>query len=420
MLPPMVKKIAALIFIYLCTAVAWVILGGTIEMRTRSSQAALTGRVASTWGSAQEQSPPAAVYQYPVTRTETTRTNEGRTVTRSYEETVTAALPLTASAIDVALNLEHRQKGLLWYATYRVEFAGVYTFTNDTGKDRTVDFSLPFPAEKAIYDGLQAQVEGQAWPYQTANSAATVRGLVPAGQSARFKVFYRSQGLGTWKYSFGKEIATIRNFRLTLKTNFPDIDFPDNSLSPSGKREIPGGWELTWAYQSLISGYQIAMTLPEKLQPGPLAGQISFFAPVSLLFFFFVMLIITTLRGIDLHPMNYFFLAAAFFAFHLLLAYLVDHISIHWSFAISSLVSLFLVISYLRIVAGPRFALVEAGGAQLLYLVLFSYAFFFKGFTGLTVTIGSIATLFVLMQVTARVRWSEAGKPPRESGDVLR
>jgi hypothetical protein len=84
------------------------------------------------------------------------------------------------------------------------------------------------------------------------------------------------------------------------------------------------------------------MVMPEKLQPGPLAGKISFFCPVSLFFFFFLLLIITTMRGIELHPMNYFFLAAAFFSFHLLLAYLVDHVSIHLAFVISSLVSIFL------------------------------------------------------------------------------
>ena len=147
--------------------------------------------------------------------------------------------------------------------------------------------------------------------------------------------------------------------------------------------------------------------MPEKLQPGPLAGRISYFAPVSLLFFFFLMFIITALRGIELHPMNYFFLACAFFAFHLLLAYLVDHISIHTAFVICSVVSLALVISYLRLVVGIRFAAVEAGVAQLIYLVLFSYAFFFKGFSGLAVTIGSILTLFVVMQLTGRIRWSE-------------
>jgi hypothetical protein len=66
-----------------------------------------------------------------------------------------------------------------------------------------------------------------------------------------------------------------------------------------------------------------------------------------------------------------------------------------------------LVISYLRLVVGIRFAAVEAGLAQLIYLVLFSYAFFFKGFSGLAITIGSIITLFVVMQLTGRIRWSE-------------
>jgi len=101
------------------------------------------------------------------------------------------------------------------------------------------------------------------------------------------------------------------------------------------------------------------------------------------------------------------FLAAAFFAFHLLLAYLVDHISIHLAMVIASLVSIALVVSYLRLVVGARFATVEAGGAQLIYLVLFSYAFFWKGFTGLSITIISVVTLFAVMQATGRIRWSE-------------
>jgi inner membrane protein involved in colicin E2 resistance len=192
-----------------------------------------------------------------------------------------------------------------------------------------------------------------------------------------------------------------------MTTNFKDIDFPDNTLSPSQKNETDTGYDLKWSYTSLLSGYQIAMVMPEKLQPGPLAGRISFFAPVSLFFFFFLMLIITTMRGIDLHPMNYFFLAAAFFSFHLLLAYLVDHVSIHASFAISSAVSVFLVVSYLRLVVGTRFASREAALAQFIYLVMFSYAFFLKGFTGLAITIGSVLTLFVVMQVTGRIRWTE-------------
>ena len=49
----------------------------------------------------------------------------------------------------------------------------------------------------------------------------------------------------------------------------------------------------------------------------------------------------------------------------------------------------------------------QAVAAQAVYLIAFSYAFFFEGYTGLAVTIGAVITLFVLMQMTARVRWSE-------------
>jgi hypothetical protein len=156
-----------------------------------------------------------------------------------------------------------------------------------------------------------------------------------------------------------------------------------------------------------VSGVTIAIEMPEKLQPGPLASQVALFAPVSLFFFIVVLLTIGVITRVELHPMHFFFLSAAFFAFHLLFAYLGDQVSIHAAFVISAATSLALAISYLRVVFGARFAFFAAGTAQLVYLVLFSYAFFFKGLTGLAITIGAIATLFVLMQATARMKWDE-------------
>jgi hypothetical protein len=72
----------------------------------------------------------------------------------------------------------------------------------------------------------------------------------------------------------------------------------------------------------------------------------------------------------------------------------------------------------LRLVVDFRFAVVDAGLTQLIYLVLFSYPFFFEGFTGLAVTIGAILTLFVVMQMTGRIRWEERFSAPflRNSG----
>jgi inner membrane protein involved in colicin E2 resistance len=398
-----IKRIAALSFIFVCTSVAWLILGATIFARTDSPQSSeLKSRVAASWGTAQEQSPPTASYQREIVST--VETDKG---TKEVKSSQTVPLSIDSSTIDVTLDLAHRQKGLLWYSTYAVNYRGDYTFTNSSGQDQDVTFQLKFPASQAIYDGLMMSVDDRSLAAQSANNSATGTAHIAAGKTVVLHTGYRSQGLDTWNYHFGDGISQVRDFTLNMHTNFKDVDFPENTISPTIKNETPTGWNLTWSYKNLVAGYDIGMAMPEKLQPGPLAGQISYFAPVSLFFFFFLIFIITTLRGIDLHPMNYFFFAAAFFSFHLLLAYLVDHISIHLAFVICSLVSTFLVVSYARLVVGMRFAAVEAGLAQLIYLVLFSYAFFFKGFTGLAITIGSIVTLFVVMQITGRIRWQE-------------
>jgi hypothetical protein len=397
----MTKRLLAIGFIFACASLAWIFLGGTIFARTDASRSQLDGKVRSTWGAPQEQKPPAFSYTVHIPA-------EGKSPARDQDYPV----PIDSTTAAVKIDLEHRLKGLLYYSTYQVHFTGTYTLQNRTDTDQVVTAQWPFPAEKAVYDDLLFSASGQSLIAATEGNKATVSFHVPPRETASFEVRYGSQGLDSWRYNFGENVAQVRNFKLALITNFAAVDFPDNSLPPVEKHREGPGWDLNWTYRNLVSGYQIAITMPEALQPGPLAGQISMFAPVSLFFFFFILLAVTTLQRIDLHPVNYFFLAAAFFAFHLLLAYLVDHVSIHVAFVASSIVSVALVTSYLRLAVGPSFAFREAAIAQLFYLVLFSYAFFFKGYTGLAITIGSILTLFVLMQATGRVRWSDRLSDP--------
>jgi hypothetical protein len=402
----MLKRIAAILFIFLCTAVAWAVLGSTIFFRTYSSNSELRGRVASTWGTPQEQSSPTATYVDSVPKPVTAVEN-GKEVTRVLQQQTVHTLPLQKSRIRVGLSLDYRRKGLLWYSTYRVRFGGTYEYVNPYDDARYVTFTLHLPAEKAIYDDIAFGVNGKALAVSNAKADTYAVARIEPHQTAVLDVAYSSQGLQSWKYNFGDGVSQVRDFELRATTDFGGFDFPENTLSPTSETRAGDGWELVWNYKNLVSGYTIGISMPEKLQPGPLAGRISYFAPVSLLFFFFVLFALTTIRGIELHPMNYFFLACAFFSFHLLMAYLVDHISIHIAFAICSAVSVFLVVSYLRLVVGMRFAAVEAGLAQFVYLVLFSYAFFFQGFTGLAITIGAILSLFVAMQMTGRIRWAE-------------
>ena len=422
----MAKRIFAIAFIFACTSIAWVALGSTIFARTQSAGQHLTGRVGSTWGTSQTQQAPVAYTERTETRVvessdpsgppERQGTQRTSTIRRDRTETVRTRIPLALeqTRAAVAFELAHRRKGLLWYSTYAVSFDGTFRFRNTTANDSVI-FEFPLPALQAMYDDLRVTLNGAPTSYETRGQAIVTTARVPRGDTATLAVAYRSRGLNEWRYVLGNDVAAVRDFNLAMRTNFDEIDFPENTLSPTEKQKEGDGWKLQWRYANLLSGFQIGMDMPQKLQPGPLAGEIAFFAPVSLLFFFALMFIIVTIRQIDLHPMNYAFLAAAFFAFHLLMAYLVDHISIHIAFLIASVVSIALVVSYLRLVIGPRFAFREAALAQFIYLVLFSYAFFFKGFTGLAITIGSILTLFAAMQLTGRVRWSEvfASGPPR-------
>ncbi len=414
----MFKRIAAISGIFVCTAIAWAILGTTIFSRTYSAESGLSGRVASTWGAPQQQAPPAITREWQEVKTiEDEYDGKKRTRKETYQHS--DPVKIDGSRITAALHVDYRQKGLLWFSTYKVDFDGSYTFQNPKTSEEEFAIALPLPAQQAVYDNVQLKADDVALPLLFSGSQVLARVRLAGGAKAVLHAEYRSQGLDSWRYSFSsanagqpgsqndKEISQARDFHLMVNTDFSGFDFPDNSLSPTEKRQTGNGWELQWNYENMVSGFDIALKMPQKLQPGPLAGRISYFAPVSLFFFFFLVFILSTMRGNNLHPMNYFFLACAFFAFHLLLAYLADHISIHAAFLVSSVVSIVLVISYLRLVVDLRFAVVDAGLTQLIYLVLFSYAFFFEGFTGLAVTIGAILTLFVLMQMTGRLRWEE-------------
>ena len=412
----MIKRLIAIGFIFACTSIAWSILSGVTERRTHSADEGLRKQVERVWGAPQAQQPPTARWTERIPR-KVEVVEDGKKVTKVVEDKIARWLPLEASRVDVSLRLDPRQKGLLWYATYAVDFAATYTIANTSGAAREVEIALPFPASNAVFDDLRFEMEGKQWAAAPApaNDRIVGHARLEPGERVTLKAGYRSQGLDRWAYGFGTGIAEVRDFRMTVRTSFAAIDFPDGSISPARKERAGEGWVLSWEFRRLVSGVNIAIVMPEKLQPGPLASQISGFAPISLFFFIVVLLTIGVVKGIELHPMHFFFLSAAFFSFHLMFAYLADQVSIHAAFAVAAVVSLALVTSYLRLVVGSRFAFFAAGAAQLLYLVLFSYAFFFKGLTGLAVTIGAVVTLFVLMQATAKVKWPDvfAGRDAR-------
>ncbi|HUW58096.1 MAG TPA: inner membrane CreD family protein [Planctomycetota bacterium] len=380
-----VKRLFAVAFIFVMTAAAWFILGGTLLVRSVVEDT-LAEKVEERWGSPQTQRVPSI------------RESGG-----------TTGLSPESSNIKVDLKLDYRRMGLLWYSTYTVTFDGTYEVKNTggTSTDYVVSLTPPGRSGEPGHVRLDEFILEEVGASQEDTGRTSLTLAVEPGRSKQVHLHYRSQGVGQWRYVFDDGGGHVRNTTLTITTDFKDVDF--TTLSPTEvKKETDDGWELTWKYTSThAKGLTLTMPMPTRQNPGSLAMRISFFAPVSLLFFLTVMIVICVMKQVEIHPMNYFFVAAAFFAFHLLLAYLVDHIDVHAAFFISSVVSVFLVVSYMRLFTGARFALVYAGAAQLIFLIGFSYAFFHKGFTGLAVTIGAVITLFVLMQVTGKVNWSQ-------------
>ena len=408
-----VRRLLAIALIFVTTAVAWFALGSSLVIRTGEFDGALRKEVALLWGGPHVQVAPEAWVARPGEATETVveKDGAGRDTTRQVRRPTVnwASAPLRQTRADATLDLEHRQKGLLWYDTYTVVFRGTYVFENPDGEQRDIRVRFPFPAEHAIYDDFTVLVNGVAAP-RGGDLTKEVESLAIVAPNARLtlEVSYRSRGLDDWRYGLAASgMADVRDFQLTVITNVADVDFPAGTMSPTARAAAGKGWALTWQFANLVTGQSIGVDLPERLNPGPLAARITFFAPVSLLFFLAVMVVLDVLSGDSLHPMNYVFISAAFFAFHLLLAYLVDQVSVHVAFAAAAAVSVGLVASYLRAIGGLRARVGQAVAAQAIYLIAFSYAFFFQGFTGLAVTIGAVITLFVLMQMTARVRWNE-------------
>jgi hypothetical protein len=396
-------RLFAVFLIFVLATVAWVVLGTANLVRTEEADRTMTAKVAGLYGQPQTQNAPRFEY-----------------VSSPGAPPASGPLDVDSTDATAAFELDQRQKGLMWFATYKVDFAAGYKVSNPTSQPADVAMTFAFPSPQGVYDGFAVRVDGKEVPVRYVDGAAVARFRLPASSGAHVETGYRTYGMNEWRYVPKPDgVGVMRDFSLVMTTDFAQVDFADGSVSPVAKKRTAAGWSLEWTYDSVVSGRPIALVMPKPMNSGPLAYRIAYFAPVSLLFFFAGLVLLTATRDVKLHPMHYGFLAAAFFAFHLLLSYLADQIPMGWAFGIASVVSLVLVVGYLGAVIGRSRVLVEVAASQLLFLVLFSYSFFFEGLTGLAVTIGSVLTLGYFMGKTARLDWEKVFERARKAAPVF-
>lgn len=396
------KRILAVGLVFMGACVGWYILGTATSVRSHDTQNRLGENVSQMWGAPLTQMAPRFTVQTP-------GTNQHRPVVPAKND------------ITVDLQLAHRKKGLNWYPTYTCDFDGRYTIANSDEVTQKVRLQFTFPARDGTYDAFAVMVDEAPLeiPIDTQSGVAEILELSP-GESRAFRVTYRTRGMAAWRYEPAPEVGRVRDFNLRVATNFSKVDYPDDGLSPMTVEESDEGMVLAWSAQDLITREGVGVLMPERLNPGPLTSRITFFAPVCLLFFFVLVGTINIVYGVNIHPMHYLFVAAGFFAFHLLLSYMAGIVDVHLAFVISAVVSVGLVTGYLSGALRGQFPWKVAAAGQFFFLVLFSYSFFFKGITGITVAIGSVVTLAVLMKVTAHVDWEkvfeQAALPTRGEG----
>ncbi|MDP2314638.1 MAG: inner membrane CreD family protein [Pseudomonadota bacterium] len=409
-----VLRLLGIFVVFLTTVAAWIVLGGIVTSRTQGQSMELDGRVSDLWGSLQTQDAPTFTEEWVIDVPSKEEVTDPRTGLVSVVQKVervqqNRVVDPSRTRVDVDLHLDQRRKGLLWYPLYDVAFTGNWTYTH-AGPARDLRIAFAFPDQQGLYDDFRFVVDGVDRTAEIRPQGGSLQWVLPVapGQVVTLDVAYKSRGMREWVFRPTQGVGRVDDFALVMHTDFKRIDYPRMTTSPRTKTATDGGWTLEWSYASLVSGYGIGMVMPERVQPGELAADLSFSAPFSLALFFLWIYALGLLRGVELHPINYVFIAAAFFAFQLLFAYTADQLPVEATFALASVVSVGLVVSYLRLAVGNRFAFVEAGVAQLLYQVGFALAHFWDGFTGLTITVLGIVTLFALMQLTGRIKWSEA------------
>ena len=182
-------------------------------------------------------------------------------------------VPLDGTDASAKVALEQRQKGLLWFPTYTLDFHAPDTFTNPDARARSVEVRLPLDQENAVYDGFEVLDEkGRSVPAEFGTGAAVWTVPFQASEARHFTVGYRTRGTGSWRYPIDQGTGQVRNFKLTLDTDFPEVDFPWGR-SPDDEATAGGQWHGEWRFTSLVANGVVGLGLPQRLNPGDLASK---------------------------------------------------------------------------------------------------------------------------------------------------
>ena len=397
--PSRVMRYVCLVIIFIAFSLAAVILGARVVIKhnqlTLSNEMGVSGR----WGGAITQLPPVVTYLFEPARYD----KDGNVVKAAL---IQRKMP--ASDIDVQLALSYRQRGQMKFPGYEVGFNASYIVENPFDESLPVSFNFPIPQHSGLLKDFVITVDGE--PYRGdqdfSDGVDWKKNLAP-GDTLTINIAYTSRGMGDWSYGLSNYQGDISHFKLHLTSDFANIDYPEGSMVPTlmSVDVTSDSAELAWEFSNLVSGQNIGVTIPRPLDVGKATSGVLFFVPLALLFFLGLILLLTSIRGMPLHPMHYLFITGGFFVFHILMSYLVVLVPLAWAFVISLAASCLMAVGYAALIRKGWVVVFSTGLGILLFQLGFSLAQFFPNIRGLILVLIIIAGLGLAMGFTARVDW---------------
>ena len=285
------RRIGAVIFIFVCTSAAWLSLGGITQFRSEQQNVRLGKEVEGLWGSSHQGETPNVELRWkereerPMTEAEKSAfTSQQYELAKTKAELlgVNGAIPeiteeqlqvvrindrrengqVVASQLKVDLQLEHRQKGLLWFPTYTVGFTGDYQVMNPEEHAADVTVRIPFPAINAVYENLTLRLKQ---PNGDFNYIVRDRAFWPRASRGDQVVFFvyipGTRHLGIQLQHEGQmvRISTHHDHRLRPDRLPQWIDRPD-----SKEKRADGLVGLSWKKNHGLPNWAV---MPRKLDP---------------------------------------------------------------------------------------------------------------------------------------------------------
>lgn len=182
--------------------------------------------------------------------------------------------PFVTARHEITLRQNPRKKGSAFYGGYETDCSFNWKLRNPSDSNQTCALTFPLPAAGAMYDGLEATLNGQdVLPQmQIKDASLFLERDVQPNEALDFHIAFKSRGLSYWYFQV-REAREIRDFNLTLNLdNLPKskLNYPDGCMTPTDVQPSKDGQGcvLTYRLDHALTDKGMGVALPELPQPG--------------------------------------------------------------------------------------------------------------------------------------------------------